>query len=69
MRNPLAGGSVLTRWLVDRSATVEAVLAQALTGLLISPVSWTHHWSWLVMVPIVAALHWPLQQAPPTRWC
>jgi len=60
----LAGGALLTRWLLDRRATVEAVLALALTGLLISPVSWTHHWSWLVMVPVVAVRLWPTQRGP-----
>ena len=50
----LAVGFVLTRWLVVASRTAEAVLVLALTELLVSPVSWTHHWSWLTVVPIVA---------------
>ena len=49
----LAGGVVLTRWLVQATRTVEAITVLALTELLVSPVSWTHHWSWLVVVPIV----------------
>jgi alpha-1,2-mannosyltransferase len=28
-----------------------AIVAIALVGLLISPISWTHHWIWVVLVP------------------
>lgn len=37
---------------------VEALLALALCELLVSPVSWTHHWSWLVLAPPVAMTLW-----------
>jgi alpha-1,2-mannosyltransferase len=30
---------------------VHAVLAIALVGQLVSPISWTHHWVWLILVP------------------
>ena len=29
----------------------EAMLALALVGLLISPISWTHHWVWVALIP------------------
>jgi alpha-1,2-mannosyltransferase len=32
-----------------------AIVAIALAGLLISPVSWTHHWVWVLLVPAVLA--------------
>jgi alpha-1,2-mannosyltransferase len=51
----LAVGVVLTRWLVGEHRSAEAVMVLALTEVLISPVSWTHHWSWLALAPIVAA--------------
>ncbi len=51
----LACGAVLTRWLVVGTRTAEAVMVLALTEVLVSPVSWTHHWSWLALTPIVAA--------------
>jgi alpha-1,2-mannosyltransferase len=54
----LAGGAVLCRWMVEEARTAEAVLVLALTELLVSPVSWTHHWSWLVLAPVVAASLW-----------
>jgi alpha-1,2-mannosyltransferase len=54
----LACGLALARRLVAADRSTEAVLALALTELLISPVSWTHHWSWLVIVPIVTASTW-----------
>jgi alpha-1,2-mannosyltransferase len=28
-----------------------AMLALALVGLLISPISWTHHWVWVALIP------------------
>ena len=59
----LAGGAVLCRWLVEGSRTAEAVMVLALTELLISPVSWTHHWSWLVVVPGVAASLWTVHRS------
>jgi alpha-1,2-mannosyltransferase len=40
----------------DRPA--ETVLALALVELLISPISWTHHWSWLVIAPLVVVSLW-----------
>jgi alpha-1,2-mannosyltransferase len=42
---------------------VEAVVALALTELLVSPISWTHHWSWLVLVPLVTARQWRRDRA------
>jgi hypothetical protein len=54
----LAGGATLCRWMVEGGRTAEAVLVLALTELLVSPVSWTHHWSWLVLVPVIAVSVW-----------
>jgi hypothetical protein len=51
----LAGGVVLTRRLVLAVRPAEAVMVLALTEVLVSPVSWTHHWSWLALAPIAAA--------------
>jgi hypothetical protein len=33
-----------------------AVISVALAGLLISPISWTHHWLWLILVPPMLAI-------------
>jgi alpha-1,2-mannosyltransferase len=59
----LVVGAVLTRWLVEASRTAEAVLVLALTELLVSPVSWTHHWSWLTVVPIVVCTLWSVHRS------
>lgn len=32
-----------------------ATVTVAMTGLLVSPISWSHHWVWLCAVPLVAA--------------
>ncbi len=37
-------------WLLDRAGyPVPALLATALTGLLVSPISWDHHWVWVAL--------------------
>jgi alpha-1,2-mannosyltransferase len=43
-------------YLLDRGGyPVPALLATALTGLLVSPVSWDHHWVWVALAVAVAA--------------
>lgn len=44
----------LVRWLHQRGEPLGALLVTAFCGLLVCPVSWTHHWVW--MVPLVAFL-------------
>jgi len=46
-------GCVLAKRFVSSERPVEAVLALALTEVLVSPISWPHHWSWIVLVPVV----------------
>jgi hypothetical protein len=59
----LIGGVVLTRWLVEGARTAEAVIVLALTEVLVSPVSWSHHWSWLALAPVAAAASWRVHRA------
>jgi alpha-1,2-mannosyltransferase len=59
----LVAGVVLTRWLVEGARTVEAVIALALTEVLVSPVSWSHHWSWLALAPVAVASVWRVHRA------
>lgn len=47
-------GALAARACLARAEPVLALCAVAVVGLLISPVSWTHHWVWIV--PIVLAL-------------
>ena len=49
----LAAG-MTAAYLLDRAGyPVPALLATALTGLLISPVSWDHHWVWIALaIPV-----------------
>jgi alpha-1,2-mannosyltransferase len=49
----LAAGVIAASRLVRLGRKIDALLALALTELLVSPISWTHHWSWLILVPIV----------------
>ncbi|HEV8561935.1 MAG TPA: glycosyltransferase 87 family protein [Actinophytocola sp.] len=50
----LAVSGVVVRRLHGRGEHLGALLVTAFCGLLVSPVSWTHHWVW--MVPLVAFL-------------
>jgi alpha-1,2-mannosyltransferase len=54
----IASGIVLVRRRSIEERPAETVLVLALVELLISPVSWTHHWSWLVVAPIAAVSLW-----------
>lgn len=49
-------GLAVSAWASRRGLEAAGVLACAVTGLLVSPVSWPHHWVWLV--PAVAAWLW-----------
>jgi alpha-1,2-mannosyltransferase len=37
-----------------RDHPLQAVVVVGLGALLVSPLSWTHHWCWLVLLPVVA---------------
>jgi alpha-1,2-mannosyltransferase len=40
---------VLAAWRQTRAgADVASIVALAITGLVVSPISWTHHWVWVV---------------------
>jgi alpha-1,2-mannosyltransferase len=54
----LVVGVLAAKWLSELGRPVDALLALALTELLVSPVSWSHHWSWVVLVPVVLAARW-----------
>jgi alpha-1,2-mannosyltransferase len=54
----VACGVFLAARLTAAKRTAETVMALALTELLISPVSWTHHWSWVAIAPIAAVSLW-----------
>jgi alpha-1,2-mannosyltransferase len=50
-------------YLLDRAGyPVPALLATALTGLLISPISWDHHWVWIALAVAVTG-HYALAAA------
>jgi alpha-1,2-mannosyltransferase len=52
----VAAAGVVAAGLLDRKGhTVLGLLTAALTGLLVSPISWDHHWVWIVPGAVVAA--------------
>ena len=62
-------GLVLAAWWSRRGYEMIGILTCALTGLLVSPISWDHHWVWaapalLVAVEIAAGLQTSLK----SRW-
>jgi len=54
----IASGFLLVRRPSVKERPAETILVLALVELLISPISWTHHWSWLVLAPIAAVSLW-----------
>jgi alpha-1,2-mannosyltransferase len=47
---------ITAAYLLERAGYhVVALLATALTGLLVSPISWDHHWVWIALAVAVAA--------------
>jgi alpha-1,2-mannosyltransferase len=56
----LAVGSVSAGLLDRKGHAVPGLLMAALTGLLVSPISWDHHWVWIVPGAVVAA-HYAVQ--------
>jgi alpha-1,2-mannosyltransferase len=48
-------GLVLAAWASRRGQEMVGILVCALTGLLVSPVSWSHHWVWVAPMLVVLA--------------
>ena len=53
-----AVGCYLVGRYLGQNRRVEAVVTLALCELLMSPISWTHHWSWIVLLPVVIVARW-----------
>jgi alpha-1,2-mannosyltransferase len=65
-----AGGLLLAAWAARSGHEVIGILTCAVTGLLISPISWAHHWVWAAPMLIVGAdiaARQTASQLPPTR--
>jgi len=58
--------ALLAWWRLDRDDRLGALLAVQLLGLLVSPISWSHHWVWLVPVAMWL-LHGPLGRSLAAR--
>lgn len=59
-------GLMLARALVRQGEDLAAASVVGLIGLLISPISWTHHWVWCIPALMVCAT-WYRQQASPRK--
>ncbi|MFD1052629.1 glycosyltransferase 87 family protein, partial [Kibdelosporangium lantanae] len=62
---PAVAVIALAVYVIPRVRLPYAVGVTALLGLLVSPVSWVHHWVWLV--PLLAVLSWVAVME--RRWC
>lgn len=48
-------GLALAAWASRRGQEIVGILVCAVTGLLVSPVSWSHHWVWVVPAVVLLA--------------
>lgn len=48
-------GLLIAAWAARRGHEMVGILTCALTGLLVSPVSWSHHWVWVAPMLVVLA--------------
>ncbi len=53
----LAAAAVIARRHLSAGQKAPAIVATALAGLLISPISWTHHWVWVLLIPALLPRH------------
>ena len=60
------GGLALAAWAYRVSSPLLAILLCAATGLMVSPVSWVHHYVWVV--PLLAWLALASDRPPGGRW-
>jgi alpha-1,2-mannosyltransferase len=58
-----AAGTWLAWRLSDDARDLDALLVVAFVGLLVSPISWSHHWSWLALAPVVVVARWRTRRA------
>ncbi|WP_426996663.1 glycosyltransferase 87 family protein [Pseudarthrobacter sp. N5] len=58
----VALAAILIKTASEQGARVVAISTTALTMLLISPVSWSHHWVW--MAAVLPAFAWTLRETP-----
>lgn len=61
----IVAGAVLMHHLFARGLGVEAMMVNAMVMLLISPISWSHHWVWLPLWALVFLLRFWLHPARP----
>lgn len=53
-----AAGAFVAARLLNSAHRIDAVFLLAVAGLLISPVSWSHEWSWTALVPVLLVARW-----------
>ncbi len=49
------GGLMFAAWAARQAQEMLGILTCALTGLMISPISWAHHWLWIAPALVVTA--------------
>ena len=60
-----AAGLLLAAWASRRGEELLGIVTCGLTALLVSPISWSHHWVWVVLLlPAAAGLLWRHRWAP-----
>ena len=60
-------GLAVAIWAHRRGYRMAGLLCCAVTGLLVSPISWTHHWVWVAPLVVLLVSRLP-QTTPATAW-
>lgn len=63
----VATGSFVALRCVQANRAAEAIVATALIGLLVSPISWTHHWVWVILIPPIIFCRRGVNVTPPAE--
>jgi alpha-1,2-mannosyltransferase len=63
----VAVGSFVAWRGIEAGRAAPAIFATALIGLLISPISWTHHWVWVLLIPPMIVGSAPVSVTPRVR--
>ncbi len=58
----VAAGAAIAARLLESGKRIDAVFVLAVVGVLASPISWSHEWSWMALAPVLLVARWSEQR-------